>query len=68
MFKLTEKNASIRPIKSKLKISVLDEHEIKSINQTALDILEEVGIEMPSERRSRSLPTPGPTWILTRNW
>ncbi len=50
MFKLTERKASIRPIKSKLKISVLDDDEIKSINQTALDILAEVGIEMPSEK------------------
>jgi trimethylamine--corrinoid protein Co-methyltransferase len=50
MIKLTERKASIQPIKSKLRISVLDDEEIKSINQTALDILAEVGIEMPSER------------------
>jgi trimethylamine--corrinoid protein Co-methyltransferase len=33
-----------------LRVSVLDDEEIKSINQTALDILEEVGIELPSEK------------------
>jgi trimethylamine--corrinoid protein Co-methyltransferase len=50
MLKLTERKASIQPIKSKLRVSVLDDEEIKSINQTALDILEEVGIELPSEK------------------
>ena len=53
MIKLTERTASIQPIKSKLKISVLDEGEIKGINQTARDILETVGIQMPSERALR---------------
>jgi trimethylamine:corrinoid methyltransferase-like protein len=50
MLKLTERKASIQPIKSKLRVTVLDDEEIKSINQTALDILEEVGIELPSEK------------------
>jgi len=50
MFKLKEKRASIHPIKSKLKISILDDDEIKSINQTTLDIMAEIGINMPSER------------------
>ncbi|MBC8248328.1 MAG: trimethylamine methyltransferase family protein, partial [Anaerolineales bacterium] len=50
MIELTERKASIQPVKSKLKISVLDDEEIKKINQTALTILEEVGIEMPSEK------------------
>jgi trimethylamine:corrinoid methyltransferase-like protein len=50
MLKLTERRASIQPIKSKLRVSVLDDEEIKSINQTTLDILEEVGIVMPSEK------------------
>jgi trimethylamine--corrinoid protein Co-methyltransferase len=53
MLKLTERKASIQPIKSKLRVSVLDDEEIKSINQTALDILEEVGIELPSEKALR---------------
>jgi len=50
MMKLTERKASIHPIKSKLRISILDDEDIKSINQTALSILEEVGILMPSEK------------------
>ena len=50
MIKLTERKASIQPIKSKLRISILDDEDIKKINQTALSILEEVGIMMPSEK------------------
>ncbi|MFC2046360.1 trimethylamine methyltransferase family protein [Chloroflexota bacterium] len=50
MIKLTETRASIQPVKSKLKISILDDDEIQGINQTARDILEEVGINIPSER------------------
>ena len=50
MIKLTERKASIHPIKSKLRISILDDEDIKKINQTALTILEEVGIVMPSEK------------------
>jgi len=50
MIKLEERKASIQPIKSKLKISILDDEDIKKINQTARDILEEVGIVFPSEK------------------
>ena len=50
MIKLEERRASIQPIKSKLKISILDDEDIKKINQTARDILEEIGIEFPSEK------------------
>jgi trimethylamine--corrinoid protein Co-methyltransferase len=50
VIKLEERRASIRPIKSKLKISILEEDEIKKINQTARDILEEIGVAMPSEK------------------
>ena len=50
MIKLTERKASIHPIKSKLRISILDDEDIKQINQTALSILEEVGIMMPSDK------------------
>jgi trimethylamine--corrinoid protein Co-methyltransferase len=53
MIQLTERQASIQPIKSKLKISVLDDEEIKGINQTALDILENIGIQMLSEKGLR---------------
>ena len=48
MLKLEEVKASIQPIKSKLKISILDDEQIKSINKAACDILEEVGIQCPS--------------------
>jgi len=50
MIKLEERRASIQPIKSKLKISILDSADIKKINQTALGILEEVGVLFPSEK------------------
>lgn len=50
MVKLTETGARIQPIKSKLKISILDDEEIKGINQTARDILEKVGIMVPSAK------------------
>ena len=50
MIKLTERKASIHPIKSKLRISILDDEDIKQISQTALSILEEVGIMMPSDK------------------
>ena len=50
MIELTKRKASIQPIKSKLRISILDDEDIKKINQTALTIQEEVGIVMPSEK------------------
>ncbi len=50
MIKLTERRASIQPVKSKLRISILDDEDIEQINQTTLSILEEVGIMMPSEK------------------
>jgi trimethylamine--corrinoid protein Co-methyltransferase len=50
MIKLEERRASIQPIKSKLKISILDGADIKKINQTVLSILDEVGVFFPSEK------------------
>jgi len=50
MIKLEERRASIQPIKSKLKISILDDEDIKKINEAAISILEEVGILFPSEK------------------
>ena len=50
MIKLEERKASIQPIKSKLKISILDNDDINKINQTARDIIEEVGVVFPSEK------------------
>ena len=50
MIELVEKKASIQPVKSKLKISILEDEEIREINQAAFGILEDVGISFPSER------------------
>jgi len=50
MIKLTERQASIQPIKSKLKISILDKEDVDKINQTARDILESVGVFLPSKK------------------
>lgn len=51
--KLEERRASIQPIKSKLKINILDDGDVKKINQTALNILEEVGVFFPLEKALR---------------
>ena len=50
MFKLEERKASIQPIKSKLKVSILDDQEISQINQNARTVMEEVGVKFPSEK------------------
>ena len=50
MIELKEKKASIQPIKSKLKISILDEQEIIQINQNTRAVLEEVGVRFPSDK------------------
>jgi len=50
MIELTRRRASIQPIKSKVRIGILDDEEIGKINQTALSLLEEVGVVTPSEK------------------
>ncbi len=50
MIKLEERKASIQPLKSKLKISILDDQEIAQINQNTRTVLEEVGVIFPSEK------------------
>ena len=50
MIKLQEHKASIQPIQSKLKISILEDDEIKQINQNTRTVLEEVGVTFPSKR------------------
>lgn len=50
MIKLEERKASIQPIKSKLKISILDDPEISQINQNTRTVLEEVGVTFPSDK------------------
>jgi trimethylamine--corrinoid protein Co-methyltransferase len=53
MIKLQEHKASIQPIKSKLKISILEDEEINQINQNTRRVLEEVGVVFPSDRALR---------------
>ena len=50
MIKLEKRKASIQPIKSKLKISILDDQEISQINQNTRAVLEEVGVTFPSDK------------------
>jgi len=50
VIKLKERKASIQPIKSKLKISILDDQEIDQVNQNTRAVLEEVGVKFPSEK------------------
>jgi trimethylamine--corrinoid protein Co-methyltransferase len=50
MIKLKEHKASIQPIKSKLRISLLDEQEISQINQNTRTVLEELGVVFPSQK------------------
>jgi trimethylamine--corrinoid protein Co-methyltransferase len=50
MIKLEERKASIKPIKSKLKISILEDQEISQINQNTRTVLEEIGVSFPSEK------------------
>ncbi|MFC1908081.1 trimethylamine methyltransferase family protein [Chloroflexota bacterium] len=53
MIKLEERRASIQPIKSKLRLSILSDEEIKKINETAYNILENVGVFFPSDKALR---------------
>ncbi len=50
MIKLEDRKASIQPVKSKLKVSILDDGEISAINQNTRTVLEEVGVTFPSEK------------------
>ena len=50
MIKLEERKASIQTVKSKLKISILDDSEISQINQNTRTVLEEVGVTFPSDK------------------
>jgi trimethylamine--corrinoid protein Co-methyltransferase len=50
MTKLQKHKASIQPIKSKLKITILEDREIDQINQNARTVMEEVGVAFPSDK------------------
>lgn len=47
---MQERVASVQPIKSALKLKILDDSDIRAIDETALKILEEIGVYMPLER------------------
>jgi trimethylamine--corrinoid protein Co-methyltransferase len=47
---MQEREASVQPIKSALKLKILDDRDIRAIDETALKILEEIGVYMPLER------------------
>lgn len=59
MIKLEERKASIQPIKSKLKISILDDQEISQINQNARAVLKEVGVKFPSDKALKTFAEVG---------
>jgi trimethylamine--corrinoid protein Co-methyltransferase len=50
MIKLEQRKASIQPLKSKLKVSILEDQEIDQINQNTRTVLEEIGVSFPSEK------------------
>ena len=47
---LKDRVASVQPIKSKLKLNILEDSDIRAIDETALKILEEIGVYMPLKR------------------
>lgn len=50
MIRLTERKAAIQPIRSRLSIRILEDDDLTRINETARDILEEVGVLFPSTK------------------
>jgi len=50
MREMEDRRASIQPIKSKLRLSILDDNDIRAIDETALKILDDVGVHMPLEK------------------
>jgi trimethylamine--corrinoid protein Co-methyltransferase len=59
MRKMIDQPASIQPMKSKLKLSIIDDNDIHSIDQTALTILHEIGIRMPSGKALKIMSDAG---------
>jgi trimethylamine--corrinoid protein Co-methyltransferase len=53
MREMHDQRAAIQPIKSKWKLSILEESDLRAIDESALIILEEVGVHMPLERALR---------------
>ncbi len=61
MRKMEDRKASIQPIKSRLKLKILDDTEIRAIDETALKILGEIGVYMPLEKVLRIYADSGAT-------
>jgi trimethylamine--corrinoid protein Co-methyltransferase len=59
MKKMVDHPASIQPLKSKLRLSILDDSDIKMIDQAALTILNEIGVYMPSEKALKLMDEAG---------
>jgi len=59
MRKMEDRVASIQPIKSKLRLKILDESDIRAIDETALKILGEIGVYMPLERALKTYAESG---------
>ncbi len=59
MKKMVDRPASIQPMKSKIRLSILDDSDIRMIDQAALTILNEVGVYMPSEKALRVMHETG---------
>ncbi len=59
MIELKERKASIKPIKSKLKIEVLSQQEIDGINQATRDVMADVGVAFPSKKALQILADAG---------
>lgn len=53
MITLEDRKASIQPVTSKLKVSILDQDEIEQINENTRRVLEEIGVIFPSEKALR---------------
>ena len=50
MREMKDRRASIQPIQSKLRLRILDDRDIQAIDETALGILDVVGVHMPLEK------------------
>lgn len=59
MKKMIDRPASIQAMKSKLKLNIIDDGDISAIDQTALTILDELGIRMPSEKALKIMSDAG---------
>ena len=61
MIKFEDRKASIQPIKSKLKVSILNDREISQINENTRTVLDEIGVIFPSEKALKIFSDVGAT-------